>query len=607
MGSNSLDLETLSTPDEMASSIFNQHEEWRLGSQGIRSKWDEVESYLFATSTRETTNSESGGFSSEEANRNGWSHSTHNPKLTNIRDLLSAQYDDALFGTEDWLQYQGFDREAVLLAKRQHAESYVKTKWRLSGADRTMQTLIDDWIDTGNAFAFVDYVSDKTQDDSEEMFLPGYTGSVVNRINPRDIQFNILAPVFDKAPKIIRTVKTVAELHRDAEDHPELGYSHEILDLITRKRLAAGGIKAEEIDKHKQIHKCGFGSASLYLKSPYVEILEYYGDMMFDGEFLRDRVITVVDGAHVLRNQPTHIKIRQSVWRRRRDNLMGMGPLENIVGLQYMLNHLSNAFADVLDESLIPTTIKIGDMEATGYDKFGGLLNTEYTSLSGEGKIDFSRPDASILQANLGLDQIKNEMEVMAGAPRELGGIKTPGEKTATEVNALQTGAFRMFNNKTISFQKDFLEPLVNDFLALGRKYFVGSELVSTKDPDLGIEVFQSITKEDLTSNGQLVPVGARHFIQRNKFLQEAANFSQMLTADPELAQHFSSVRMAEMLNATFDIDNFKIFEPYIRITERQEAASMTQTAAGQVAQESAIPTDGGPIQPIGGGGEVVQ
>ena len=607
MGSASLDFETLKVQDNLAANIYNQYEEWRLGSAGIKDKWSEVEEYLFATSTRETSNAHVGGFSSEEENRTGWSHSTHNPKLTNIRDLLSAQYDDALFGTDDWLQYQGHDREAVHMDKRAKAEAYVKTKWRLSGADSTMQHLIDDWIDTGNAFAMVDYVSEKSYDSDTELFTPGYKGSRVYRINPRDIEFNILAPDFKSAPKIVRTIKTVAELWRDAEDHPELGYSSEILDLINKKRVVAGSVKAEEIDKHKQIHKCGFGSASLYLKSPYVEVLEYYGDMMYDGEYLRDHVITVVDGAHVLRKQPTHIKIHHTPWRRRRDNLMGMGPLENIVGMQYMLNHLSNAFADVLDESLIPTVIRVGDMEATGYDKFGGLTSTEYTSMSGEGSIDFSRPDASILQANLGLDQIKNEMEVMAGAPRELGGIKTPGEKTATEVNALQTGAFRMFNNKTIAFQKEFLEPIVNDFLILGKKYITEPEIVQSKDAELGIDVFLSITKEDLTSNGQLVPVGARHFIQRNKFLQEAANFSQMLTADPEVAQHFSSVKMAEMLNATFDIDNFKLFEPYVRISERQESASLSQAAAGQVASQSAIPADGGPIQELGDVSEIIQ
>jgi len=341
------------------------------------------------------------------------------------------------------------------------------------------------------------------------------------------------------------------------------------------------------------------GSASQYLKSPYVEVLEFYGDMMLGDEFLKDHVITVIDRSIVLRSQPTNVKIHHAVWRRRRDNLMGMGPLENLVGIQYMLNHMHNAFADVLDESLMPTTVVIGDMEPTGYDKFGGMLNTEYTSSNGEGKIDFSRPDPSILQADFGLQAMENQMEVYAGAPRELGGMRTPGEKTAFEVNQLQTAAYRMFNNKILSFQKEFLEPIVNDFLVVGKRNLTSGEIVEFQDKELGIQVFMTITAEDLSTNGKLIPVGARHFIQRSKFLQEAQQFMGILAQDPEVLLHFSSEKTAEMLNKTFDIDNFQAFEPYIRIVERQQAEQMLSTARQEVAAQSAIPSDGSPIQPL--------
>lgn len=594
-GTTSLDFEQLTRVDDLAAFVGNQYEEWYSAFRPLHEKWDEIEQYLFATSTRETSNANVGGFSSEEGNRNGFSHSTHYPKLCNCRDLLSSQYLDALFSTDDWLRFKGYDQSSSTLEMRKKAQEYVLTKWRLSASDVEVQRLIDDWIDTGNSFAFVDYIQE-TEPVDEDLKGFGYHGPKLYRINPRDIVFNVLSPSWDRSPKIVRSIKTLSELYRDAEDHPELGYSSEILDLIRQKRITAKPMHAHDINKHKQIQKCGFGTPAQYLKSDYVEILEFYGDMMFGHEYLKDHVITIVDRQVVLRKQPTNVKIRHCAWRRRRDNLMGMSPLENVVGIQYTINHLYNMFADLLDESLIPTVIKIGDIQETGIPKFGGILNSEYSSDSMEGKVDFIRPDASIFQANFGIEMLENKIESYVGAPRELGGIRTPGEKTAYEVEQLQQAAYRLFNNRILAFQKEFLEPLVNDFLIVGRRNLSGLDLIEQRDQDLGIDVFTQITKEDLTVNGKLIPVGARHFIERNKFLREATQFFQNLAQDPEVQQHFSSVKTAEMLERAMDVSNFKVFEPFVRITERQESARMSQAAQAQVIEEAGVPVGGSPM-----------
>src|SRR3546814_20807377 len=47
-----------------------------------------------------------------------------------------------------------------------------------------------------------------------------------------------------------------------------------------------------------------------------------------------------------------------------------------------------------------------------------------------------------VLADNLTTD-LENKMELYAGAPREAMGIRTPGEKTAFEVNSLMTAAGR--------------------------------------------------------------------------------------------------------------------------------------------------------------------
>jgi hypothetical protein len=132
-----------------ATEISNLWVEWDTARAGWKQRVAETKAYVFATSTRETTNV-----------KNPWSHSTNLGKITQIYDNLRANYLMGLMPHNDWLKFEGEDREAVTLSKRRTIESYLKTKHRLDNLNTTVGQLIDDWVLTGNAFAAVTYDRD---------------------------------------------------------------------------------------------------------------------------------------------------------------------------------------------------------------------------------------------------------------------------------------------------------------------------------------------------------------------------------------------------------------------------------------------------------------
>src|SRR6185295_11671038 len=101
--------------------------------------------------------------------------------------------------------------------------------------------------------------------------------------------------------------------------------------------------------------------------------------------------------------------------------------------------------------------------------------------------VEHLRPDATALQADLQINIIENTMEELAGAPRQAMGIRTPGEKTAFEVQTLDNAAGRLFQHKAEYFEDNFLEPLMNTMLEVARRTLQAPVLVALVADDNGI------------------------------------------------------------------------------------------------------------------------
>ena len=571
-----------------ATEIVSLWDQWDSQRTVWKDRVAEVQKYLSATSTRDTTNF-----------KNDHNHTTHRPKLTQIADNLKANYMDGLLPNRNWLRFEGESQDEVNREKRMLLEGYLRTKHRLSGFREVISRLVDDWVDTGNAFCGVTFINESHTDATGRNWK-GYRGPKVYRISPHDIVFNPLASDFRSAPKIVRTIKSLGELARDVEENPELHYQQEIFDRIRADRqnyavgVNNGAFKTEDVNKHMQMTYDGFGSYTQYIESPYVEILEYYGDFydVHSGQFYKNHVITVIDRRYVLRAEPLnthdgHPYIFKSGWRDRKDNLWSMGPLDNLVGLQYRIDHLENARADGFDEMLIPDTIITGDVEI----EYGPDGEKIYR-VSENGKVEYLHPDTTILNADLQIQAAEEAMELYAGSPREAMGFRTAGEKTKFEVSSLMNAAGRIFQNKMTKFEIEMLETIVNSEIAVARANSNIADTVKIIDPDNGAAHFMDISMEDLTVNGKIVPIGARHFSRQQQLAQDLLQFQQGALVDPAVAEHFPAKRLAQVWEDVMGFDQFDMYQEFGRVSESVEREQLMAAARKQLSEQALTETE---------------
>jgi len=579
MAGTVLDIESVIHPELLATEIANKWMEWN----SYRSKWieekKELRNYLYATSTKTTSNAIL-----------PWSNTTTTPKLTQISDNLHANYMATLFPQNKWMKWEALDKDSGTKLKRDIIQAYMDNKIRQSNFTSVASKLVQDYIIFGNCFATVEFEkSFRKKADGQQVL--DYVGPKLVRISPYDICFNPSSSGFDKTPKIIKSIMTLGEVKKFMDDSGNTAYQA-IFDKMIYARNAVKGGDAD-VSKGNAYTADGFTDIKNYYDSNYVEILTFYGDIYdySNSMLMRDRIISIVDRAYILENveQPAwsgKAPIFHAGWRERPDNLYAMGPLDNLVGMQYRIDHLENLKADVFDQIAFPILKIKGDVEDFNFEPGTRIY------LGDEGDVGYLVPDATALNADNQILNIMNTMEEMAGAPKQAMGIRTPGEKTAFEVNQLQNAASRIFQNKTQHFEKVFIEPILNAMLEAGRRNMSYSEVVKTFDADLGISIFAEITKEDITANGTLVPVGARHFAERAQRLQNLQQMWMAKGSDPTVAAHLSGKTFARIMAE--ELNEPALYKDNVMVFEQMETQRMVQEAQIQMQQQQQTAADMG-------------
>ena len=414
-----------------------------------------------------------------------------------------------------------------------------------------------------------------------------------------DIVFNPAASDFASTTKYVRYVKSIGELKDDVMNKPELGYSQDIIDDIinVRKRLAT--YDKADWDKAEGYVADGFGSLQEYYGSGLVEIIEATGDFhdQHTGEFYKDHVITIVDRTKVVRNIPNPrwlggSSIEHAGWRLRPDNLYAMGPLDNLVGMQYRIDHLENLKADVFDLIAHPPLVIKGDVDDFTWGPFAEI------NVGEDGSVDMLKLDATALNADMQIANLMQQMEEMAGAPKESMGIRTAGEKTAFEVQQLQNAAGRIFQQKITYFEQNIIEPLLNNMLELARRNMDAGDIIRVMDDDLGVVEFLNITKNDITAKGKLRPIGARHFAAQAQLIQ---NLSGVFSSPvgQMIAPHTSSKKLSTMVEDVLGLERFDLFSDNIAIMEQAESQKLANSAQEQVEVDSVTPAEEGATNAI--------
>lgn len=568
-------------PDSIAWDISDKYVSWENKRQHKVDEWREIQEYIFATDTTKTSNS-----------KLQWSNKTTLPKLCQIRDNLFANYMATMFPKRKWLIWQGETPSDEDMMKKKTIESYMAWVIDRNEFYDEVAKLVLDYIDYGNCFGMVQWIDNTITLDSDQELndltkpdhKAGYVGPMIKRISPMDIVFNPLAPSFSSTPKIIRSFISLGELksllEKESITEDEREDAQKLYDyLIKIREFVQQETKGQNLSTRDRIYNIsGFDSFRNYLESDTVEILTFYGDY-YDREnktFHKNRVVKIVDRHKIISNklQPSYFGITpifHAGWRIRPDNLWGMGPLDNLLGMQYRIDHLENMKADIFDLIAAPP------LKISGYVEDFEWAPFERVYTDDTGNVELLSPDTQALQADNQIAYLQMQMEEMAGSPKEAVGFRTPGEKTKYEVQRLENAASRVFENKIKQFERGILENLLNASLEESRRHLHPITIRVFND-ELKIATFMSLTKEDLVGKGRIRPIAARHFAEQAQQVQDLNMFfSSAGGQDPSVLQHFSSISLAKLWESILNIEDYNIVQPFVRMSEQAEAQQLMQ------------------------------
>lgn len=551
----------------------------------LRATWkrdkEEVKRYIYATSTSDTTNSTL-----------PWKNKTTVPKTCQIMDNLFANYLATLFPRRKSIRWEANDKDSSSVRKRDAIQNY--TNWMMEHPifKHEMEKGLLDFIQTGNCFMTVEWLDERAEKSDVTQY--GYVGPIPRRINPNDIVMNPTAESFTRSPKIVRSLISRGELkellQRMTTDENREEYEA-LWDYLKEIRNRAQAFQGDWLERDNLYAVDGFTSYRAYLMSDVVEVLTFYGDLYdeYNDEFYKNHVITVVDRHKLINSKPNpsffgYPPIFHCVWRKKPDNLWGMGPLDNLIGMQFRMDHVENLKADVFDLVTFPVKKIKGFVEDFVWQPGENIYVSE------EGDVDMVVPDVNALQANFEIQNLERLMEEMAGAPREAMGFRTPGEKTAYEVQRLENASSRLYENKIRQFEEQMLEPLLNAMIELARRNMVGPTTVKVFDDEFNMVSFQDLTVEDITGVGRIRPVAARHFAEQAELIQ---NLTSLTGSNlwPVIQPHYSGIKLAKLVEEALNLKDFELVTPYVALAEQADAQKHINALQQQIAMEAGTAT----------------
>jgi hypothetical protein len=577
-----VNLQNIITPDAKATRITEKYTEWETLRQNWKVDKEEIRRYVYATDTTYTTNAQL-----------PWKNKTVVPKICQIRDNLYSNYTATLFPKRKWLTWEANNKDSNSSQKRDAITNYMAWCIDQPQFKHELDKIIEDYIDYGNCFATVEWIDNRVE--LKNKIQVGFVGPMVRRINPLNIVFNPTADSFTESPKIIRSIISMGEvramLEKMSNDENRAEYEA-LYQYLKDIRFHARTFQGENWDVFDRLYSMdGFTSFRAYLLQDFVEILTFYGDFYdeFNDIYEKNRVITVIDRHKLIADKPNpsffgYPPIFHVPWRKKQDNLWGMGPLDNLIGMQYRMDHVENMKADIFDLVTYPVQKVKGFVEDFTWQP------GEKIFLGEEGDVELVVPEVNVLSANMEIKTLADLMEEMAGAPKEAMGFRSPGEKTAYEVQRLENAASRIYQNKITQFEEHGVEQWLNAMLELGRRNMTEAITIRVFDDDLKIAAFQTLTPEDITGIGRIKPIAARNFAEKAQTIQNITNMTGSgiwQTIQP----HFSGVKLAQTIEDLLDLKDYELVMPYVALAERAQAQQYQQVLEEQTHKKTMTAT----------------
>ena len=558
--------------DDVAVRIAEMWERYNTEKRNALTLNEEARRFVYATDIDSTT-------AQELPHKNR----THQPKLTQIADTLKSQYYEASLSMPQFFRFP--PPQNITAAVSLAMEKWIRVKLdQRKFRETTGRELVNDYVDYGNCFVGVDYVIER-----DNVNKVKYKGPAWKRISPLDIVFNPRTS-FIKSPKVEKMLAHVADITEFPERFPNSGFKRKIIQKAINTRHPDGIDDWVEVIKNRGLNMDGYGGFDQYFKNDIAEILIYRGDGFNPktGKSQRNRVVYVMDKVHVIRNEPSQAPsgfdgIHHAGWRLRPDNTWAQGPLDNLVGMQYRIDHLENLKADIFDIIAQPVTFVKGDdvqEPSEGYRPgavyYGGV----------DSDVRMLVPDSTALNADNQIANYHRMMEEFAGAPPESRGIRTPGEKTAFEVSKLDQNATMMFVDKARIFER-MLETMLKETFELMLVNFDIEDYTDIFGEGEEGDALEALALVDTLSRGEFIAMGARHWTRRNRETLEMNNFMSGPLQDPKIRAHVSGVKLAEFWERKLLIEDEDIVEENAGVKEDVRIQAIAQEEARALQEEA--------------------
>ena len=579
----------------LAEDIANKFQAWDSAKQQWTEEYREILQYVYATDTTKIM-----------TQKNDFNNITHIPKLTQISDVLRTYYLESIFSLKDPIEFDNYNSVGGELEKKQAIHKFTnKILLDRTNFKPEIRRLIDDYIYAGNAFVMPVWEEDIVHGEEGTVGIRS-NGIRFMRINPADIVFDATARDFKSAPKIIRSVMSIADVASMAEYDTAMKAAFD--KAMNNRGKARSTVASGDKIINDQLNIAGFGSLSEYYCSDMVEVLTFFGDI-FDiekGVLKKARKITVIDRSVVLADETmsdvfNYCPIFQARWRDRVDNLWGMSPLANLLGMQYRVDYLENKRADVYDFLSDPMYKTKGDVAMPEVIGPGAEFNCPV-----DGDVNMMVPDTNILMADTFIDRYNSLMDLMAGTPAQATGFRTPGEKTMFEVSQLQNASSRIFTRQVRKFEEEIIEPLLNCALQLYASKNKNQEIVIEDLSEDGIPQTTKIMAEDLVRPGALKAVGSINYSDKSIMLQTLQQLGNSnIFMDEAVRANFSPQKIGYMIAYATGLDKIpglykkdsrlyevtdqqKLSERLLEQVDKQRAESIiNQQQAAKVAREA--------------------
>jgi hypothetical protein len=253
--------------------------------------------------------------------------------------------------------------------------------------------------------------------------------------------------------------------------------------------------------------------------------------------------------------------------------------------MQYRIDHLENLKADVMDINTFPL------LKIKGYVEDFEWGPMERIYIGDDGDVEPLAPDWNILNVNLEIDKLEQKMELIAGAPKEAMGIRSPGEKTKYEVQSLENASGRIFQSKLDLINDDIVEASLQGLLEEARRR-MSSDTIRIFDDEAKVATFMTLTVSDITGNGMMRAIAAKHFAEyADKVQNITAFFNSGVGQDQSVNIHFSGLGIAKMMEELLELQGYALVTPFVRIAEMHEAQSLNNAGQEQVQMQAQAPS----------------